>query len=122
MDDDQTTQTIIGRLFKRLGLVVDTAFNGREAIALHEQHHYDLILLDVSMPVMDGLSTAHYIRHNCSEEKRTVFIVGSTGYDTDEDRRKCLSAGMDDCVTKPYDVASLFEKIQLAHAARITFS
>ncbi len=122
VDDDPVTQTIIGRLFKRLGLVVDTASNGREAINMLEHHHYDLILLDISMPIMDGLSTARYIRKNCSEAKRNVFIVGSTGYDSEEDRQRCIRAGMDDCVAKPYDVASLFEKIKLALSTRVTFS
>ena len=93
---------------QRLGYTADTASNGLEALASLSQKPYDLILLDVQMPEMDGYETARHI--NASFPRENIDrprIVAMTGNAMQGDRESCLSAGMDDYITKPVRVPEL---------------
>ena len=87
-------------MLERLGCVVDTVSNGREAADSISSMKYDVVLMDVSMPEMDGITATKKIRALQGDASR-VPIVALTAYALDEDRQRVLAAGMDDFVSKP---------------------
>jgi len=95
-----------------MGLECDVARNGEEALKKFALRKYDLILLDVQMPIMDGLEVAHHIR---SQEKLKglprTSIIGMTAYALAGDRQSCLAAGMDEYISKPFDPEELKTKV-----------
>jgi len=88
-----------------IGCAVDTAENGSEAVARVRGRRYDLILMDMQMPVLDGLAATRAIRAMPGHE--TIPIVAMTANAFDEDRQRCLAGGMNDFVAKPVDPAVL---------------
>jgi PAS domain S-box-containing protein len=100
VEDNQTNQHVALSLLAKFGVETDLASNGREAIALAAVHPYDLILMDVQMPVMDGFEATHWIRHNPSPN-RDVPIIAVTAHVMQGDRDKCLAAGMNGYLPKP---------------------
>jgi CheY-like chemotaxis protein len=95
-----------------IGLQYDIARNGEDAVNQWKSKHYDLILMDVQMPVMDGLTATQTIR-KCEEENKfdTIPIIGMTAHALVEDRQKCIDSGMTDYLSKPIDSQQLKEKI-----------
>lgn len=102
-EDNRINQRIAVLTFKQLGVSIDIASNGEEAYSKYCKHQYDLILMDVQMPEMDGLEATRQIR---SFEKDTnlphrAIIVALTGSESTEKRDVCLEAGMNDYMEKP---------------------
>lgn len=97
---------IIQELLASVGLQVEVCGNGREAVALAARHSYRLILMDMQMPELDGLSATGEIRQQAGGSE--VPIIALTANAFSEDRRKCLDAGMNDFVAKPIDPAILY--------------
>ena len=93
-------QRVATLMLQRLGYRIDVAENGREALAAVDRRHYDLVLMDVQMPEMDGLQAAREICARWPREARPR-IVAMTANAATGDRDACLAAGMDDFVTKP---------------------
>jgi CheY-like chemotaxis protein len=91
---------------------IDTALNGKEAIDKFESTNYDLILMDIQMPVMNGLETSEKIRALESTTNSHVPIIAITANAMIGDREKCLSAGIDDYISKPFLPAVLIDKIK----------
>jgi len=89
---------------------IDTANNGKEALAAMSKKDYDLILMDIQMPVMDGLTAAKAIREN--DENSTIPIIAVTAHAMKGYRELCLNAGMNDYITKPVDKNLLHAKIK----------
>jgi CheY-like chemotaxis protein len=85
------------------------AANGDEAVEVWRRGNVDLILMDIQMPVLDGLGAAARIRAAEHGTGAHVPIVALTAYAMPEDRAKCLAAGMDDYVSKPFRLATLRE-------------
>jgi two-component system sensor histidine kinase/response regulator len=104
-DDNPIIQDVTRDLLSFAGLVVDLAGDGQQAVALALANDYDLILMDVQMPVMDGTDAARQIRSRAS---RRMPIIALTGNAQSDDRAACLAAGMDDHVAKPVDPQRLF--------------
>jgi CheY-like chemotaxis protein/HPt (histidine-containing phosphotransfer) domain-containing protein len=100
VDDSAINQTVALRLLNNAGLNADTASNGREAIAAHEKNSYDLILMDVQMPEMDGLEATRRIR---AIGNSNPVVIALTGNAQNDDREKCLAAGMNDYISRPFD-------------------
>ena len=94
------------KMLLSLGCKVETASSGREAVELVGAHEFDLILMDCSMPEMDGFETTRLIR-GVNETLATVPIVAMTAYAMPGDRARCLESGMDDYLSKPVRIADL---------------
>lgn len=86
--------------------------NGREALAFAEAEGFDLLLLDVHMPEMDGFRVIHALRTRELETGRHLPVIALTARSRKEDRERCLAAGMDDFLTKPVSAAELFAAIK----------
>jgi len=111
-EDNLVNQKVATLLLRKLGYAAcDIAANGLEAIAAVERQIYDLVLMDVQMPEMDGLQATREILRRWSSADRPR-IVGLTANATDSDRRQCMDAGMDDYLPKPVTVAALVAVLQ----------
>jgi CheY-like chemotaxis protein len=99
-EDNLVNQKVTGTMLKKLGHRADVAANGLEVLPALERQHYDLILMDVQMPEMDGLEAAREIRRRWPGPDRPV-IVAMTAMALEGDREMCLDSGMDDYISKP---------------------
>lgn len=104
-EDNKVNQQVATRMLLRLGQKADLAGTGTEAVSAALAKPYDLILMDLHMPEMDGLDATRQIRKK--ERGRRTRIVAMTADALEEDRRICLDAGMDDYVAKPVRLADL---------------
>jgi CheY-like chemotaxis protein len=111
------------RLLARMGYRADVAANGLEVLEALQRQSYDVILMDVQMPEMDGLETTRVIHKDLAVRKRP-HIVAMTANAMQGDREECLAAGMDDYLTKPIQVKVLHEALERAglQAKRRTIS
>ncbi len=107
VEDNEINQEIAVALMESLGLSVLVAGNGAEALSLLADHDVDGVLMDIQMPVMDGLTAARLIRETGREGIRNLPIIAMTAHAMQEDRGKSLAAGMNDHITKPIDVREL---------------
>jgi signal transduction histidine kinase/DNA-binding response OmpR family regulator len=107
VEDNQVNARLAVRQLQRLGFTAETVGNGREAVDAQARDAYDLIFMDVQMPVMDGYEAAAEIRRHEIRSRRHVPIVAMTANALNEDRDACLAAGMDDYVSKPVSLANL---------------
>jgi two-component system, sensor histidine kinase and response regulator len=105
VEDTPVNQKVAQHLLARFGFRSDVAASGQEALSALEQRAYDLVLMDVQMPEMDGLEATRRIRAQWPE--RNLHIVAMTANVATEDVRRCYEAGMDAFLPKPIDVASL---------------
>ena len=108
-EDNGTNQLVVGNMLERLGCVVDVVSTGQEAIDGILARNYDAILMDVSMPEMDGITATKIIRELDDDVSKTP-IIALTAYALDENRQRVLAAGMNDFVAKP------ISRIELARA------
>lgn len=106
-EDNPVNQEVARTFLTRLGLRVDIANNGAEVLALTGARRYDLILMDCQMPVMDGYQTTAAIRQRETGASGRLPIVALTANAMEGERCKCLAAGMDDYLSKPYSRAQL---------------
>ncbi|WP_273203999.1 ATP-binding protein [Marinobacter subterrani] len=100
VEDNRVNQLVASSLLKKLGHEIDHAENGQRAIHALEQKHYDMVLMDCQMPVMDGYEATQKIRQN--PEWRDLPIIAVTANVMQGDREDCLASGMNDYITKPY--------------------
>jgi len=105
VEDNAVNAEVAHELLSSAGLVVDLADNGQSAVELALTRAYDLVLMDVQMPVLDGLAATRQIRQRLG---RGLPIVAMTANAFGEDRKACLEAGMNDHIAKPVDARTLF--------------
>jgi CheY-like chemotaxis protein len=105
-EDNAVNQKLALRLLGQLGYRADVAGNGLEAIAALERQRYDVVLMDVQMPELDGLEAARVICQRWSRADRPRLIA-VTANAMQGDREQCLEAGMDDYISKPIHVDEL---------------
>jgi CheY-like chemotaxis protein len=113
VDDDLLNQRIMANLLKRKGWTSATARSGNECLVKTTAESFDLILLDIQMPEMDGFTTAQRLRQGETERgaQRTP-IVALTALRQPDTRERCLECGMDDHLTKPVNTQELYASIQ----------
>src|SRR5437879_1539152 len=102
-EDNAVNQRVIVRLLEKMGHIPIVAYNGQEAVEAYESRPFDVALMDVQMPVMDGLAATKAIRESEARHpgRRRLRIMALTAYAMRGDRERCLAAGMDDYLTKP---------------------
>ncbi|HDK7155034.1 TPA: response regulator [Clostridium botulinum] len=100
-EDNNVNQIVMSKLIELKGWVAKTVSNGRDSIVALEKDSYDLIFMDISMPIMNGLDAANIIKKNPKWSK--IPIVALTAYDSLEQQKKFKSLGMDDYLSKPID-------------------
>jgi signal transduction histidine kinase/FixJ family two-component response regulator len=106
-DDNIINQRVAMGLLQQMGLQVEVAKNGADALEKLHDGHFDLILMDVQMPVMDGLEATRRIRSLEAESGCHIPIIALTAGAMDGDRENCLNAGMDDFISKPIILKAL---------------
>src|SRR5205085_3049742 len=106
VEDNDINQQVAKELLEDAGLVVDVAENGRAALDRIGEHKYDLVFMDMQMPVMDGVTATHRIR--AVRHLDAMPVVAMTANAMEHDRRKCLDAGMNDFLVKPIDPADMW--------------
>lgn len=112
-DDNEINRKLAVAIIKRMGHSWETARDGREAIDLHEQHHFDLILMDVQMPLLDGIEATRLIRERERGKGLTPMpIIALTAHALSEDREKLLNSGFDGYISKPVNLTNLGEEIR----------
>lgn len=110
-EDDKVNQMVITRILKDQGYSVDTANNGQEALDMWEKNSYDVILMDIQMPEMDGIEATKIIREKEKHKHKHTPIIAITAYALTGDREKFISQGMDEYVSKPINVEELLSVI-----------
>ena len=108
-EDNQFNQKVSSLTLKHLGFECDIASNGKEAVTMFERNNYDLILMDMQMPEIDGLQATKIIRESEKEntKKKPVYITAVTANALVEDREKCQEAGMNNFLCKPFNEKEL---------------
>ncbi len=112
-EDKEITQYLIMKILINHGnFYIDVALNGKQAINYLEQRKYDLILMDLKMPIMDGYEATKAIRKNYGDKEISeIPIIGFTGKTNMNEEQKCLDIGMNDFILKPFAQEELFSKI-----------
>lgn len=110
-EDNAVNQTLVVRLLEKRGWDVAVASDGREAVAALQCQPFDVVLMDVQMPEMDGLAATAAIRQREEATGRRTPIVAMTAHAMKGDRQRCLEAGMDAYVSKPVRAQELFDVI-----------
>jgi signal transduction histidine kinase/DNA-binding response OmpR family regulator len=110
VEDNQVNQLLVTTLLTKAGMRSEVAANGLEAVQAVHHRNFDLILMDMQMPEMDGLEATRRIRQ-LGPAGRAVPIIAMTANAMQEDRRRCLAAGMNDFISKPIDSAEMMRKI-----------
>ena len=109
-EDNLINQKVALHVLQKLGYQTDAVVNGRAAVEAVEKKTYDLILMDIQMPEMDGFDASRRIRKN--EQFKHIPIIAMTANAMKGDREKCLDAGMDDYISKPVNPQILAQKIK----------
>ncbi|MEA5490238.1 MULTISPECIES: response regulator [Pseudanabaena] len=110
-EDNLVNQKVAARLFQKLGYIVDIANNGLEVIEMLRSRTYDLIFMDIQMPIMDGLEATAKILEEWNFAVRPR-IIAMTANAMPSDREECLAAGMDDFLSKPIQIEKLIAAIK----------
>src|SRR5262249_15070076 len=107
-EDNPVNREVAGEALRQLGCLVDSANDGKQAIAAWEAAHYDVVLMDCHMPNMDGIEAAKIVRmREATDGRRRTPILALTANARGEDYERCIAAGMDDYLTKPLTLEEL---------------
>jgi signal transduction histidine kinase/CheY-like chemotaxis protein len=120
VEDNPVNQMVAAALLERRGVDVVVAGNGREGVEAFRRQRFDLVLMDIQMPEMDGFEALAAIRALEERTGRHTPVVALTAHAMKEDRDRCLAAGMDDHLSKPIEAAKLYEIIRGATKRPLT--
>ena len=119
VEDNRVNQALALALLKKCGCETRLAPDGAQAIESLKAGDFDLVLMDICMPEMDGYEATHRIRKGaCGPASRSVYIAAMTANAMDGDREKCLASGMNDYISKPINRSDLFAVLERAAAAK----
>ncbi len=113
VEDNIFNKKVALRFLKKLGYHADVASNGIEALEALRQHVYDVVLMDIQMPDMDGVEATRRIRREWPD-RRQPRIIAMTAHAMQGDRQHCLDVGMDDYVSKPVKLEELVSALEQA--------
>jgi CheY-like chemotaxis protein len=119
VDDDQDTTDALGRLVGRWGHAPCLAYDGVAALRVAAQHHPDVVLLDIAMPLLDGCQVARQLRLDFSRQE--CFIIGVTRDADERARQQCIAAGIDIVLIKPVE-PSVVETLLMLECERVNRS
>ncbi|THD62414.1 ATP-binding protein [Phenylobacterium sp.] len=120
-EDNPTNQQVLAAVMESLGIDIDIVGDGKQAVDAWKVGGYDLVLMDIQMPVMDGIDAARAIRdHEAAEQRKRTPIVALTANALTHQVDEYLAAGMDGHVAKPIEIAKLYEAISAALTAAAT--
>jgi CheY-like chemotaxis protein len=108
-EDNEVNREVALAMLDGVGLSVDVATNGQEAVAMAREHRYDLILMDMQMPEMSGLEATRAIRELPGWATQPILALTANAFD--DDRLACKAAGMNDFIVKPINVDALYSTI-----------
>lgn len=112
VEDKKMNQVLAVALLKKKDWQVKVASNGQEALEILAKKSFDLILMDVQMPEMDGIEATAHIRKKEEKTKEHIPIIAMTAHAMKGDREKCLAAGMDDYISKPFRAQIFYQTIE----------
>ncbi|MCX2453020.1 response regulator [Pedobacter sp. PLR] len=110
VEDNLINQMLVIKILKQRGFETETAETGLIALSKYEKNHFDIVLMDVQMPEMDGYEATKKIRA-LKDHKKNIPIIAMTAHTIKGEYERCLEIGMDDYISKPFDKKELFEKI-----------
>jgi PAS domain S-box-containing protein len=110
VEDNVVNQQVAAKMLRRRGHLLDVVSNGREAVTAVMRHRYDVVLMDLQMPELDGLGATREIR--ALPGRQELPIIAMTAHALDEERDRALAAGMTDYLTKPFKPHDLFAKVE----------
>ena len=119
-EDNLANQKILIRLLEKHGYTVIVVSNGRQALVALEQQQFDLALMDVQMPEIDGLAVVTRIRQREQQTGTHMPIIAMTAHAMDGDRERCIEAGTDSYISKPFRVAELLAAIEQLISPQLT--
>ena len=109
VEDNDINQLVASKILEEVGAQVTIASNGAMAVKILEKDEFDVVLMDIQMPEMDGYDATYQIRNNLNLKR--LPVVAMTAHAMSGDRKKCLDAGMDDYISKPIDPDLLYSKL-----------
>lgn len=112
VEDIAMNRDIAVSMLNKLGYNCSTAHNGKEAIERLSRQHFDMVLMDLQMPVMNGYDATHHIREELGLSNDDLPIIALTAHALPEEIAKCFEAGMDDFLTKPIEFIELTSKVE----------
>ncbi|HNY11876.1 MAG TPA: ATP-binding protein, partial [Candidatus Wallbacteria bacterium] len=117
-EDEFVNQRLIASLIQLRGWECRIAGNGLETLRMLGQEHFDIVLMDIQMPEMDGFETTHAIREMEKITGKKVIIIAVTAFAMRSDYERCMEAGMDDYISKPLQIDGFFDKLDTILARR----
>ncbi len=111
-EDNMMNIYFMKQLFKRWDITADVAENGTEVLELLDKNAYDLILMDMHMPVMDGMQATEKIRQLSDPSKANIYIIALTASVSDQIQKRVIACGMNDYLHKPFQLEELRIKLE----------
>jgi PAS domain S-box-containing protein len=111
-EDNELNSFLAITILQKSGCQTMLAKNGVEAIGLLKQHQFDVVLMDIQMPEMDGYTATRFIRTQLDEPLRSIPIIAMTAHALHDEQAKCINLGMNDYISKPFDPEALRAKIR----------
>ena len=119
VEDNKINQIVVAKILRKLGIEAVTVDNGREGVEIFKKHNFDLILMDIQMPILDGYRATAEIRNFKDPQKRDIPIIALTASAFLSEKEKAKLFGMNDHIGKPFGPEELLEKISNALAAKV---